>query len=49
MKPLSERDENSLETLETLDFKFLVGMKPLSERDENNTNLDNLAIWCFLL
>ncbi len=35
MKPLSERDENSVH-LFLLKYLFnLVGMKPLSERDEN--------------
>jgi len=36
MKPLSERDENSVSQDPTYPFKTPVGMKPLSERDENS-------------
>jgi len=35
MKPLSERDENTLAKSILLISIFTVGMKPLSERDEN--------------
>jgi len=35
MKPLSERDENYLESNTTHTKIVVVGMKPLSERDEN--------------
>jgi len=37
MKPLSERDENSLLHVPLIQLLGYVGMKPLSERDENSS------------
>ncbi len=37
MKPLSERDENSLIAAPVFGATKSVGMKPLSERDENRS------------
>jgi len=36
MKPLSERDENSISSVSFKSHRNSVGMKPLSERDENH-------------
>jgi len=41
MKPLSERDENTVKPSTPYFKPRVVGMKPLSERDEN------LQLWCY--
>jgi len=45
MKPLSERDENSVVIINPNLPADTVGMKPLSERDENSTHQSN-GVWC---
>jgi len=44
MKPLSERDENSLRQATHDGASSLVGMKPLSERDENTAIARTIAV-----
>ncbi len=41
MKPLSERDENTMDKFNNTTFIHGVGMKPLSERDENMDKFNN--------